>query len=57
MEKKEDVRAMVDTEVEEKSEYELLRDARVAKLAERFKPVQMALEALLVVIAPEYSVL
>jgi hypothetical protein len=46
MEKKEDVRAMVDTEVEEKSEYELLRDARVAKLVERLKPVQMALDAL-----------
>jgi hypothetical protein len=46
MERKEDMRAMVDTEVEEKSEYELLRDARVAKLVERLKPVQMALDAL-----------
>jgi hypothetical protein len=46
MERKEDVRATVDTEVEEKLEYELLRDACVAKLAERFKPVQMALDAL-----------
>jgi hypothetical protein len=46
MERKEDVRATVDTEVEEKLEYELMRDACVAKLAERFKPVQMALDAL-----------
>jgi hypothetical protein len=46
MGRNEDVRATVDIEVEEKTEYELLRDACVAKLAETFKPVQMALEAL-----------
>ena len=31
---------------EEKSEYELLRDARVAELAAKFKPVQDAAESL-----------
>jgi hypothetical protein len=40
------VKATVETEVEEKSEYELLRDAFVAKLVERFKLVHMSLEAL-----------
>lgn len=31
---------------EEKSEYELLRDARVAELAAKFKPVKEAAESL-----------
>lgn len=31
---------------EEKSEYELLRDARVALLAAKFRPLQEAAEAL-----------
>jgi hypothetical protein len=43
---KEEVRATEEGEVEEKTTYELLRDARVAELADSFKPVQMALEAL-----------
>jgi hypothetical protein len=46
MGRKEDVRAIVDTEVEEKSIYELLQDAHVAKLVETFKPVYMGLKAL-----------
>ena len=31
---------------EEKSEYEFLRDVRVAELAAKFKPVQEAVESL-----------
>lgn len=42
----EEVRVTADTDTEEKSAYELLRNERVAGLAERFKPVQRALEAM-----------
>ena len=46
MERKEGVRATMDTEIEKKSLYELLQNACMAKLVETFKPVQMALKAL-----------
>jgi hypothetical protein len=42
----EEVRVTADTDTEEKSAYDLLRNAHVAELAERFKPIQRALEAM-----------
>jgi hypothetical protein len=46
MRKEEDRRATLDTKTKEKSTDELLQDACVAELTERFKPVQMALDAM-----------
>ena len=40
------LRSTDDASTEEKSEYELLRDARVAELAAKFKPLKEAAESL-----------